>query len=475
MNGEMKTRTRRLSAAARCLLACCVAAADAGGQDVPPSARLEAAWQRFAADPSLFAASIGVHVVEAASGRVLFDRNGRAGLVPASSQKLLTAAAALDLLGPSFRFETRFLLPDPPASGRPAGPLVVQGGGDPTLGSARFPGTAPEAVAARVLDALRQAGVTSLSGGVAALTGEAPHGSVPDGWLWEDIGNYYGAAPASLNWRENRYELLLRPGRRAGEPVAILSADPPLQGVPLGNELVTGPPGSGDRAGLYFTPGAQGLVVRGSVPCCLAEFRISGAVADPDLSAARALGRLLGTQGPAFVWRRVPVGTPPLKPVLTYRSPPLDSILQPFLRQSVNLFGEALLRAVSVRGGGDGSHADGRERLLRFWVSKGIDVRMLSLHDGSGLSPLNRVSAEALARAVAYALQRPWFQAFDRAMPVHDGIRMKSGTMGGVRSYAGYLRVGDGRDYAFAVVVNHFSGPGAPVAERIRRFVAALR
>ncbi|NDC78642.1 MAG: D-alanyl-D-alanine carboxypeptidase/D-alanyl-D-alanine-endopeptidase [Chitinophagia bacterium] len=417
------------------------------GQGAELQARLDAAWGRLSADPLLFSASIGIYIVEAGTGRVVFDRNGRTGLLPASSQKVLTAAAAMDLLGTSYRYETEFLLSGKPSGGILSGPLVVRGGGDPTLGGSRFASHSPDRIAVMLREALGRAGVTSLKGGVAGLADAFLSPTIPDGWMWEDIGNYYGAGHGSLNWNENRYTLLLRPGAREGDPVGIVSTEPLMPGQPFDNGLVTGPKGSGDRAVLYFSPYSDTIVARGSVPCCGGVFRISGAVRDPVRFTVRQIGRILGAGDGAVVWQKLPAGMPSLTPLLTVRSPGLDSIVQDFLQKSVNLFGEALVRSLSRQAGGDGSYADGLNRLQAFWLSKGIDPRMLTLRDGSGLSPTNRVAAEALVRALLYARGRPWFPAFDRAMPLHDGIRMKSGTMGGVRSYAGYLKGYSGREY----------------------------
>ena len=110
-----------------------------------------------------------------------------------------------------------------------------------------------------------------------------------------------------------------------------------------------------------------------------------------------------------------------------------------------------------------------------FWADKGIERHAVNIVDGSGLSPQNRVTAEALVKALLYARQRPWFPVFNRAMPVHNGIRMKSGSMGGVRSYAGYVKSGSGREYVFAVIVNNFSGTGASVNRKLWEMLDLLK
>jgi D-alanyl-D-alanine carboxypeptidase/D-alanyl-D-alanine-endopeptidase (penicillin-binding protein 4) len=160
---------------------------------------------------------------------------------------------------------------------------------------------------------------------------------------------------------------------------------------------------------------------------------------------------------------------------MVHRSPSLDSINHWFLQKSVNLYGEALVHTISLKRKGRASFDGGVDELRDFWAGKGIDRRAVGIVDGSGLSPQNRVTAEALTRALRYAMGRPWFPAFDKAMPVHSGIRMKSGTMGGVRSYAGYIKGRDGREYVFAVIVNNFSGSGATLNRKLWDLLEALK
>jgi D-alanyl-D-alanine carboxypeptidase/D-alanyl-D-alanine-endopeptidase (penicillin-binding protein 4) len=163
------------------------------------------------------------------------------------------------------------------------------------------------------------------------------------------------------------------------------------------------------------------------------------------------------------------------KTILVHRSPSLDSINHGFLQKSVNLFGEAFIHTLAQKRKGLASFEGGVEVVRAFWAERGIDRRAVGIVDGSGLSPQNRVTAEALAKALGYAMERPWFPVFDRAMPVHNGIRMKSGTMGGVRSYAGYSKGRDGRMYAFAVIVNNFSGSGAAVNRKLWDLLEVLK
>jgi D-alanyl-D-alanine carboxypeptidase/D-alanyl-D-alanine-endopeptidase (penicillin-binding protein 4) len=441
-----------------------------------PEAALRSGMGRLMSDEQMTFAIVGMHVIDRSSGKVVFDHNGRVGLVPASSQKVLTSIAALDLLGPDFRYETRFGYRGEVVSGVLKGALVVEGDGDPTFGSHRFRQSNPEAVAKAMKASLASAGITKIAGGVEGRLPDYEKTTIPGGWLWEDVGNYYGAGHGGLNWHENQYELWLRPGDREGGPVEILRTDPLLQGERFDNELVSGKGDSGDQAFLYFKPGGNELHVRGSVPCCTGTFRIAGAVMDPSLFAVRQIARLAEAEGPVQVMYQTSASrTGEVSPLMAHRSPSLDSINHWFLQKSVNLFGEAFIHSLAQKRKGFASFEGGVEVVRAFWAERGMDRRAVGIVDGSGLSPQNRVTAEALARAMRYAMGRPWFPAFDRAMPVHSGIRMKSGTMGGVRSYAGYLKGRDGREYCFAVIVNNFSGSGAAVNRKLWDLLEALK
>jgi serine-type D-Ala-D-Ala carboxypeptidase/endopeptidase (penicillin-binding protein 4) len=87
--------------------------------------------------------------------------------------------------------------------------------------------------------------------------------------------------------------------------------------------------------------------------------------------------------------------------------------------------------------------------------------------DGSGLSPQNRVTAKALTDVMRYAHTRAWYPAFYAALPVYNGIRMKSGTIRGVKSYTGYVKSKSGREYAFAIMVNNFTGSASLINQKI--------
>jgi D-alanyl-D-alanine carboxypeptidase/D-alanyl-D-alanine-endopeptidase (penicillin-binding protein 4) len=152
----------------------------------------------------------------------------------------------------------------------------------------------------------------------------------------------------------------------------------------------------------------------------------------------------------------------------------MDTVLREFLHESVNLFGESYVHAISGAGRSVGSYQDGMSRLRRLWQERGVDQEALRMTDGSGLSPGNRVTAESIVKVLQYARKHEWFPVFERALPVHDGVRMKSGTMTGVRAYAGYIRGADGSVRVFSIMANNFSGSGGVMAQKMRSLIALL-
>src|SRR5215213_2948789 len=155
---------RRLAAALALLpaLAGCAGAAAAPARPAPVRAPVAAALDSIFNDTLFAGAFWGVEVRSLATGEVLYRRNAEKMLVPASNMKIVTATAALESLGPAYRYRTAVAATGPVAGGELRGDLVVVGSGDPTI-SARFGGDA-RAVFRAWADSLRARGVTRVTG-----------------------------------------------------------------------------------------------------------------------------------------------------------------------------------------------------------------------------------------------------------------------------------------------------------------------
>ena len=87
--------------------------------------------------------------------------------------------------------------------------------------------------------------------------------------------------------------------------------------------------------------------------------------------------------------------------------------------------------------------------------------------DGSGLSPQNRVTTHAEVKVLQYARTRTWFNAFYNALPEYNGMKMKSGSIGGARAFAGYHTAKDGRQYTFSIIVNNYDGSSSDIVKKM--------
>jgi D-alanyl-D-alanine carboxypeptidase/D-alanyl-D-alanine-endopeptidase (penicillin-binding protein 4) len=441
------------------------------------TSELQAALQKIESDTSMKHAIISLYVIDGGTGAVVFDRNSQIGLAPASCQKLFTSVAALDILGPDYRYRTSLGTSGKVEKGVLKGDLYIVGNGDPTLGSWRYDSTREGVVLRRWVAAVTRRGIKKLEGDIIPDDSRWEAQAVPGGWIWEDIGNYYGAGAWGLNWHENQYDLRIKPGAAIGDPAKIVAPAEELEIYGVVNQVKTGATGSGDHANIYLAPYSPLAFVGGTVPLQKTDFVISGSIAIPPRYAGVLLGEALQKSGIAsssknvkmraeFLMEEKPMGHPDT--ILdTYFSPTLDSINYWFLRKSINLYGEALVKTLAYEKTGTGSTEKGVEIVRDFWGQHGIEKSAIHLVDGSGLSPQNRVTTDALVKVLQYARTRPWYPAFYQALPSFNGMRMKSGSIGGARSFAGYQTSTDGKEYVFSIIVNNYDGSSAEVVKKI--------
>ena len=447
------------------------------------------AWQRFRQLPQLMHASISMEVMDASSGQVVFQYQSQVGLAPASCNKVFTAAAALERLGPGFRYKTLLAYRGIMRSHTFIGNLYLIGGGDPTLGSWRFPSSTPENIWKRWITLLRSAGIAQIQGNIVGVDHIFSTQMIPGGWVWEDIGNYYGAGCAALNWHENQFDIALQPGAHVGDAahlVAVkhqpggLSGERQLQIV---NELLTGEAGSGDQAYVFFDLTRPVIFLRGTVPLdAPPDFTIAASVPDPVLYAAEQLRDTLLQAGIIVNGHAEAVHLHDSLPSLDEMtildqvySPPLDSVIYAFLHRSINLYGEALVLTLSSLEHLPATRETGLEVIHRFCRQIGIDSTAVNTVDGSGLSPANRVTAHALATLLYQVQHKSWFNDFYEALPVIHDIRMKDGYIAGVRSYAGYIQDRKGKKWIFAFIVNNFTGSAGKMRDEMWKVLDAIK
>ena len=422
---------------------------------------------------------ISLYVVDSKTGKIMFSRNAESGLAPASCQKIITSATAFELLGKDYTYKTQLGYDGKIENGRLSGNIIIKGSGDPTLGSWRYTQTKEEMIISNFKQAIQQAGIKEISGLVYGDDRLWKSESIPDGWIWQDLGSYYGAGARALNWRENQYDLILQSGKKIGDPVIKSTTIPDnIEGLNLAIKLTSATKGTGDRAYIYLPYDQDSAYVRGTIPVDEDRFLISGSMPKPVKQLAVTLYKELNKsstqdydKGYYLVDKKI---TFP-KIFYTHTSPSLDSINYWFLRKSVNLYGEALVKTIAYEKTKHGSTDSGVNIIRDFWSMHGIEKTALNIIDGSGLSPSNRITASSLTTVLQYAKMQTWFSSFYDAFPVINNIKMKSGSIGGVVSYAGYINDKAGGEYIFAFIINNFNGDGSALRKKMWKVLDVLK
>lgn len=435
--------------------------------------KLATAFKSLEADPQLSSGLASLYVIDAITGQVVFAKNGQVGLAPASTLKVITSVSAYELLGKEFRYQTKFAY----QKRKDEAAVLIMPSGDPTLGSWRWATTKEGVVLKNIAQAIRKLGVAKISEIAWENTGWNQE-AIPGGWIWQDIGNYYGAGPAKLNWRENQFDVHLKSGQTMGSPVTIIKTNPRLERYSLRSELTAAATGTGDNAYIYFPLNAAAAVIRGTIPINENNFKISGALPSPANQLVSTLVDTLtkmGIKAPrqAKAYSKMP--TEKYTVFHSVTSPPLDSIVFWFNRKSINLYGEALVKTLAYKNKGAGATEVGVEVMKDFWQKEGIPKSELNIVDGSGLSPLNRVTAHAQVKVLQHAKKQNWFPGFYAALPVINSMKIKSGTIAGVKGFCGYHRGKDGKEYIFSFLVNNYNGSSATMVQKMYKVLDILK
>src|SRR5436190_5488347 len=293
--------------------------------------------------PGVQRATWGIAVQSLARNERLFDLNPQTLMVPASVAKLVSVATAVDAVGWDYRFTTTLRANGPVDGGALHGDLFVVGSGDPAIG-----GRAGDDFSGWV-DALKAAGIHRIDGRVVGVDDSYEEPRPGFGWAWDDLGYSTGAIFGALNLAENRLAVTVTPGAIAGAPTS-LAFNVDAQDLPITNRSVTGPSGSVTLVWPEMRPGETLLTIAGSVPAGGMPATLTVSAGNPTAWFARMLRRRLiasgvDVAGPAVDADDVSITSPDAAAILyTYRSHPLAEIAQPLLKESINLYGEAVQR-----------------------------------------------------------------------------------------------------------------------------------
>lgn len=447
----------------------------------------------FAQKPKLKGALISIQISDLVTGESLQAVNPDLRLCPASVWKLFTTSAALSQLGGDFQFRTTLAYDGLLEGDTLHGNVYILGGGDPTLGS-RYFDLPMEKLMETWTVAVEKAGIKYIDGNIVANSSHFRGDVIPRTRIWEDMGNYYGAPVWGLNINDNTYFVDFKLPDEVGELAEIVNVHPEVPGLELTSEVVVAAQ-RGDQAYIFGTPQSNQRTIRGTLPAGAKNYTIKGSLPDAPMMAAHQLRQYLQKSGiggmEAIAVEQNQVREPAtLKTLSTIKSPALSEIIKQTNVRSDNLFAETLLLQLGVKYG-DPTIEGGLKAVAEFYKKACSSNCHLSAYDGSGLSRFTAVSAAQVVDLLLYDNQDltqrkllldqlpnagkegslKWFG--DRTN-LEGNMRAKSGSMEGVRAYAGQMSTFTGRQLGFAVLVNNFDGSGIELKEKIEHMLLQI-
>jgi len=455
-------------------------------------------------------AQAGVLVERASDRKPVYLHDPAMPLAPASNMKILTTAAAMEVLGQGFQYRTELKCRGTIEDGALKGDLVVVGAGDPTI-SARFQDN-PQDVTHVFRDwaaDLKKRRIRRVTGAVIGDDDAFDDVAAAPGWPEQQAAEWYCAEVSALVFNDGCVDVTWT-GDKSEGAAASPSLNPQTSYLTLVNDVQSRKDKKlwvrrYDRDGQGNTVTCHGAVGPGKT--AVDSVSVSGAtlyfatVFRDTLIAegikVDGLARDLDDLGDKSPYRQG------LKQLAAYDSPPLEDIVFEANQHSQNLFAELLLKTIGRKQSGEGSFASGTRAVLKFLEANGVPTEGLNLVDGSGLSHDDRVTAQALIGALRAADAAPWRDAYRASFPIggktgtlsrrfkqapikatpatktpsskspaskspakskkktDDPARRiiaKTGTIKGVRALSGWASQPDGTEYRFSILLNNDPG-----------------
>lgn len=446
-------------------------------------------WQ---SDKDLEHALWGVKAVNLASGKTVASYSPEKSLTPASVMKVVTSGVGFLLNKTAKPFETELQYTGTISDSTLYGNLIVYGKGDPTLGSARFKIQQPEQLFGAWTEAVYKQGIHSIKGDIIIDDSWFNGQPFPDGWTWGDIGNYFGAGVHGVCFMDNEYKITFEAGSKIGDKAVVSKITPEQSGMELVNNVVIAAANTGDRTMIYSAPNSNTIYISGTIPANKKDFVIRGAVQSPPLQLGMAFVDYLKRSGISLDGATLvrDVREPDTKTFYIHNPITYGQVAYWVNMRSINFYAESLLCSFSHQRNEKSPYNNGIDVVDSLLAANGVPVAGFRMADGSGLSRSNYVSPAFLCDFLKVMYASDAFPEFRKTLPIagssgtlaglckgslaENNLCAKSGSMGGVRAYAGYVENRKGETICFSVIFNNFDCKQSALTKKIEALFAAL-
>jgi D-alanyl-D-alanine carboxypeptidase/D-alanyl-D-alanine-endopeptidase (penicillin-binding protein 4) len=422
---------------------------------------------------SIFTATkTGIKIVSLENDEVLYERDSKALLRPASNMKLFTAAAALSTLGRSFSIKTNLYADTLMSDGVLHGNIYLQGFGDPDFNSSQL---------AELLSALKSKGIAKIGGNIIGDASYFDDKHWGAGWMWDDEPFGFAAYNSALSINRNCVEVTVSPAKMNGDS-ALVAIVPSTQYVTVVNEgtTVADTLTSTLEISRKFAERLNVITVKGKIPKGSHPQKSAITVLAPEMYFLTFVKEELVRQNISFDGKTILDSISSSACLIAQHRQPIDSMILFMNKVSDNLSAENALKIIGAESyGRPGTTQNGISVVKRLLNSFHIDTTKFLMVDGSGVSHYNLVTPEiTLQLLCGMYLRKDIFESYYSSLPnagvdgllktrmrnspAQNNLHAKDGEIGGVRTLAGYVRTADGEMLAFSVMMQNFIGSSEP-------------
>ncbi len=410
------------------------------------------------------------------SGDIVFSHNP-AIIRPASNLKLVTSGAYLDILGSDHRISTNVWLEGKQNGDTWEGNLIIQGGGDPTIGT-ELAHEDPFDFFHRIRAALASHGIDRIDGSLIGNHSFFDTQEYPIGWSWDDFTYYYAVQNGALSYRENTVGLIVDASGETGARPEIRWEPINTPYVQFVNEQIILPDGAAYDEGYKRRPGTNTITLSSKLPKGMIE-KEDLSIHDPAAYFMAVFYQYLArdgftvsgaplTEGINRVW-----GQDGLELLMKYESPELSVLVREMNQESSNFISEMLAKYVAAYTLNEqGTTEKGLQLIRNHLGALGVDTTKVDLDDASGLAGSNLISSNEINRFLLIMRSHPEWEAFENSLSVNgengtlkrrfsdNGMagmfKGKTGYISGVRTLSGFLKAKSGNEYAVTLASNNF-------------------
>src|SRR5690625_227905 len=425
---------------------------------------------------NLEGAIIGISVRDE-NDEIIYQHQGNVRLIPASNMKIITAIAALEILGSDYQFTTDIQVDGEIKNGILEGDLYIVGKGDPTLQMDDFTMLAKQ---------VKEAGITEITGSIYADDTWYDDERYSQDLSWINEYDYYGNATSALTVATKSHNDLLLgsiileiiPGEEVGEKpkIDITPETDYVKSINKGDTVEAGKPLTLPDKGKH---GSNEITIEGNIPLDSITYERRRAVWEPTEYALHSFSQSLEKQDILFSNERLSVKEVPkeAETIFTKKSAPLKEIIMPFMKQSNNGIGEVLVKEIGKVEAGEGSWREGLPVVRRVLADLGLDTTGINIRDGSGMSDRNLVSANFFTKLLYNIQDKAWFPDFKDSLPksgeldhalsgtlhgrfldedMKGKVLAKTGNLHKVSTLSGYVTTDDGTKLNFSILINNY-------------------